>query len=263
VWQNSWGMTTRTIGVMIMVHGDDKGLVLPPRIAPVQLVMIPVVSKGVGMDQLCQELAQLDAVLKDAGIRTRVDRSEHHTPGWKYNEWEKKGVPIRLELGPRDLEKRQVRLVRRDNGAKEDVPIVGLVRRVTAMMEEIQADMLDKATRERDDAVRPVHDWEGFVDVIARGLLARSPSCNERSCEDEIGLRSKKAACALAQSGREDVPHTGEPTGDGPDETSGSTERAGAQALCIELQQPSLAPGQRCIGCERAAVCHVLYGRSY
>ena len=133
-WQNSWGLTTRTIGVMVMVHGDDKGLVLPPRIAPVQvvIVLIPYRDPEVTARQnvMC---AEIEATLKAAGVRVKWDDRENYNPGWKYNFWELKGVPMRLEVGPKDVEKRQVRAVRRDTGEKEDVPVAVLVQKVSRL----------------------------------------------------------------------------------------------------------------------------------
>ena len=102
-YQTSWGLTTRTIGVMVMTHSDDKGLVLPPRVAPKQAVIIPIVSKKCGMDEIGPFCAAMKAAMKAAGVRVELDDRLHYKPGWKYNHWEQKGVPLRLEIGPRDL----------------------------------------------------------------------------------------------------------------------------------------------------------------
>lgn len=253
-WQNSWGMTTRTIGVMIMVHGDDKGLVLPPRVSPVQIVMVPVVSKNLGMEDLARELTDIERSLIQVGVRTRVDRDEHRTPGWKYNFWEMKGVPLRLELGPRDLEKKQVRLVRRDNGEKQDVPLSEVVALVTELLERIQEDMLSKATRERDAALKQVESWEEMCQVVRDGMMALSPSCAEKACEESICRRSKEEATKMA---------VGPGGGGGKGEDEEGPDRGGAQALCIPFEQPPLTEGATCVGCAKAAACFVLYGRSY
>ena len=118
VWQTSWGLTTRSIGVMIMVHGDDKGLVLPPRVAKVQVVIIPVVFKDTEKEKLLAKAKEIEETLIKAGIRVKVDDRVNYSPGWKYNHWELKGVPLRIELGPKDLEKEEVRAVRRNDGEK-------------------------------------------------------------------------------------------------------------------------------------------------
>lgn len=115
-WQTSWGLTTRTIGVCVMVHGDDKGLVLPPRVAPLQVIICPIAMKNVEYGDLLEYAESIKKVLKLAGLRVDVDARQNYTPGWKFNHWEQKGVPIRMEVGPRDLSAKQVRVVRRDDG---------------------------------------------------------------------------------------------------------------------------------------------------
>ena len=115
-WQTSWGLTTRTIGVCVMVHGDDKGLVLPPRVAPLQVIICPIAAKNFEYSDLMEYAENIKAVLKQAGVRTDVDGRQNYTPGWKFNHWEQKGVPIRIEVGPRDHAAKQVRIVRRDDG---------------------------------------------------------------------------------------------------------------------------------------------------
>jgi prolyl-tRNA synthetase len=115
-WQTSWGLTTRTIGVCVMVHGDDKGLVLPPKVAPLQVVVCPIAMKEVAYADLVAYAEDIGVQLKRAGVRVSVDSRQNYTPGWKFNHWEQKGVPVRIEVGPRDLAAQQCRLVRRDNG---------------------------------------------------------------------------------------------------------------------------------------------------
>merc|ERR1711957_423673 len=116
-WQTSWGLTTRTIGVMIMVHGDDKGLVLPPRVAPLHCVIVPIYFKDKA--PLNAQSNVLADTLRECGVKVKTDLRENYNPGWKFNHWELKGVPLRIELGPKDMEKKQVVVVRRDTGKKE------------------------------------------------------------------------------------------------------------------------------------------------
>lgn len=179
VWQNSWGMTTRSIGIMIMLHGDDKGLVLPPRVAPIQVVFVPVVMKECSMDQLREYMRPFEAILQANGIRTKLDDSEHQNPGWKYNHWEKKGVPLRVEVGPRDLANQTVRLVRRDTGYKEDVAGVDAAARIEALLDDIQILMLARAKQEQDKSVLPANDWQTFSDALSKNCLALALSCNQ------------------------------------------------------------------------------------
>mgnify|MGYP001804285676 CR=1 FL=1 len=144
-WQTSWGLTTRTIGVMVMVHGVDTGLVMPPRVAPLQVVIVPIISK-----KFTSEVADpyCEAILKDLqanGIRAKYDDRIIYNPGWKYNHWEQKGVPIRIEVGPRDVEGNCARIVLRYNGDKYDMPVEGMGSALATKLEEIQNNMFLKA----------------------------------------------------------------------------------------------------------------------
>ena len=145
VWQTSWGTSTRLIGALIMVHGDDRGMVLPPRVAPVQVIMVPIAPQK-DREEVLSKAGAILQELKDAGIRVDMDDRPEYSPGWKFNEWEMKGVPLRLELGPRDLKAGTVVLARRDNGEKEAVPAAdGLAERIKQLLEEIQDNMYKKA----------------------------------------------------------------------------------------------------------------------
>ncbi len=137
-WQNSWGLTTRTIGVMVMVHGDAKGLVLPPRVAPTQVVIVPILFKAAEQQAQGAQARAFAELLAAADVRAHVDDRDNYNPGWKFNHWELKGVPIRLELGPKDMEKQTAVLVRRDTGAKTVVAWATLVADVQALLLDIQ-----------------------------------------------------------------------------------------------------------------------------
>jgi prolyl-tRNA synthetase len=137
VWQTSWGLSTRTIGALIMVHGDDRGLVLPPRLAPVQVVIVPILSKKDGARTYWMQCGHWLKSLK-SDLRVNLDDREEYSPGWKYNEWEMRGIPVRIEVGPRDLDKGHVVLVRRDTGEKEFVSREDLASRLPQLLEQIQ-----------------------------------------------------------------------------------------------------------------------------
>ncbi|TFY83158.1 hypothetical protein EWM64_g849 [Hericium alpestre] len=175
VWQNSWGLSTRTIGVMVMVHGDNQGLVLPPRVASVQAVVVPcgITAKTTDAQrqQISDKCAELVKTLKKAGVRAKADLREGYTPGWKFNEWEQKGVPLRLEIGPQDLAKAQMLGVRRDTGAKAPIALAGIEQAVPALLETIQAEMFQCAKDTHDARVKEVTRWE---DVVPRWTMDSS-----------------------------------------------------------------------------------------
>ncbi len=150
VHTTSWGLSTRTIGAVIMVHGDDRGLVLPPKIAPIQVVLVPIFRKDEEKAAVLPEAEKIVASLKDAGIKVRLDDRDNLKPGAKFFEWEQKGVCVRLELGPRDLADQKVVVVRREGEGKDSAPIDGLAQTLVALLDEIQRDMLARATRFRD-----------------------------------------------------------------------------------------------------------------
>ncbi len=164
-YQTSWGFSTRTIGGLILVHGDDKGLKLPPELAPTQAVVVPI-WRGKNKGEVRIEAEKLYAELKLAGIRAEVDLDEEHSPGWKFNEHELRGVPVRVELGPRDIEKREAVLVRRDTGEKESVARKALPARLAALLVEIQDNLLRQATAFRDANTRRAGSYEEFKEII-------------------------------------------------------------------------------------------------
>jgi prolyl-tRNA synthetase len=145
VWQTSWGIATRLIGAVVMVHGDDKGLVLPPRIAPVQVVIVTIPYKGSDQAAIAKKAQYICAALKERNISVILDDRQEYTPGWKFNQWELKGVPVRIEIGPRDLSKQQVTLARRDTFTKIAVKDEETVESVETMLEEIQHNLYAKA----------------------------------------------------------------------------------------------------------------------
>jgi prolyl-tRNA synthetase len=191
VWQTSWGVSTRLIGAVIMVHGDDRGLALPPVIAPVQVVLVPIAPRQV-RETVLQQARALLAGMREAGLRVEMDDREEYSPGWKFNEWEMKGVPLRVELGPRDLESGQAVLVRRDTGEKITSPLAGLAERAALLLEEIQANMLEKARRFREENTTRTDDYEEFKRVIEekRGLIV-SHWCGGSECEQAIKEETK------------------------------------------------------------------------
>ncbi|KXZ49690.1 hypothetical protein GPECTOR_20g547 [Gonium pectorale] len=179
VHQSSWGVSTRLIGGLIMTHGDDKGLRLPPRLAPVQVVIIPIVKKEEDRVPVGEAAQRLAAAAKAAGIRVKVDADERQTPGWKYNHWEMRGVPIRVEVGPKDVASGTCVTARRDMPGKEGkqmgVPMeaAAFVAHLQGLMDSIQAALTQQATAFRDDNIVDVKSYEELKEAIAAGKWAR------------------------------------------------------------------------------------------
>ncbi|WP_246643905.1 proline--tRNA ligase [Nonomuraea ceibae] len=178
----SWGMSTRMIGGVIMTHGDDKGLVLPPRLAPHQVVIVPI---GRG-DEVPAAARDLAGRLRAAGVRVHVDDRAHLSPGYRFNDWELRGVPVRLELGPRDLESGTVVMAKRlgDEG-KQPIPLDSAAEVLPGVLDDFQAFLLRRATEFRDAHTRAAGDWGSFTDAVASGW-ALAPHCGEPACEDDI-----------------------------------------------------------------------------
>ena len=151
VWQTSWGFSTRSIGSMIMIHSDNKGLVLPPRVALTQVVLIPIANKKDTSVQIRAKVDEIASKLRECGIRTYCDDRDNYSPGWKYNHWELKGIPIRIELGMKDFEKQEVRVVRRDNGDKFQVKWEALATNIKTLIDKIHNDMYQRALKARDE----------------------------------------------------------------------------------------------------------------
>jgi len=166
VWATSWGVSTRLIGGLVMTHSDDEGLVLPPRIAPVQVVIVPIFKGDEQKAMIDEKMAVVVSSFKAAGIRVKYDNTDNNRPGWKFAEYELKGVPIRIAVGPRDLENNQVELARRDTKEKTAISLDGLTETVAALLLEIQSNLLQRATKYRDDHITSVDTWDEFINVL-------------------------------------------------------------------------------------------------
>jgi len=217
----SWGMSTRIIGAIIMVHGDDSGLVLPPKIAPVQVVIIPIAQHKEGILEKAEELrSRLSKV-----VRVKVDDSDKN-PGWKFSEHEMRGVPIRLEVGPKDIEKNQVVLVRRDNREKIFVSMDELETRVVQLLDEVHEGMLEKARRMRDSKTYTAASMDEFEKIMSETTgFIKAMWCGDRACEDMI------------------------------------KEKTGATSRCIPFEQEHISDG--CVCCGKPADKMVVWGKAY
>ncbi len=185
-WQTSWGVSTRLIGAIIMVHGDDSGLIMPPKVAPTQVIVVPIWRKEQEKEQVAEFVDRLKANL-GSELRFQVDWDDEHTPGWKFNEWELRGVPLRLEVGPRDVKNNQVVLVRRDTREKEIVPLDNAKDRVVGLLGQIQQDLLQKARDFMAQRTRRVESFEEFTTALEqeRGFLL-AHWCGGAECEAKI-----------------------------------------------------------------------------
>jgi prolyl-tRNA synthetase len=192
-WTTSWGLSTRFIGAIIMVHGDDQGLVLPPRLAPYQLVIVPIFKTDEEKSTVLETAHKLRKELIAAGIRVKMDEREGMSPGFKFNDWEMRGVPLRLELGPKDVAKGSVVLARRDRPGKEGksfVPQEGLSAAVSKLLEEIQQSLYDKALAFRKANTAEPSDYAAFKPAVEKGF-ALAWWCGSADCEAKIKEETK------------------------------------------------------------------------
>ncbi|CAG0891429.1 unnamed protein product [Cyprideis torosa] len=246
VYQNSWGITTRTIGVMIMIHGDDQGLILPPRVAAIQVVVIPCGLTATLAEEVksavVDKCKEVEERLRQAGVRVRGDYRDNYSPGWKFNHWELKGVPVRLEIGPQDLSKKQCMLVRRHKGLKQTSSEEAVVDTLQALLETIHADMFQEAKRQLDSHIKQVKTWSDFCSELESSNLLLAPYCGREDCEDAIKKDSAK-----------DV------------EVEPGAPAMGAKGLCIPFEQPSESVGSKCVhhACTHIPKKWTLFGRSY
>jgi prolyl-tRNA synthetase len=190
--QTSWGLSTRLIGGIIMTHGDNNGLVLPPKIAPTQVIVIPVAAHKPGVTEKAQELVDR---LKAAGIRVKIDTSDN-SPGWKFAEYEMKGVPLRVEIGPRDMENNQCMAVRRDNGEKSVISLDELETAVEKALEDVQAGLYNKAYANLSENTRPATTMEEAKEIIdTKGGFIKTMWCGDLDCElkmkEDVGVSSR------------------------------------------------------------------------
>jgi len=248
IWQNSWGLSTRVIGVMVMIHGDNKGLVLPPRVANYQVVIVPcgltVKTTKEARDSLYDDISGIEKELRAAGIRVKADTRDSYSPGWKFNDWELKGVPLRVEYGPQDAKKQQVLTVRRDTGEKAPVAQANLAKDIQALLDTIQGDLYTRAKASFDSHIEKVYKWEDFVPALNAKNVILMPWCDVEECEDDIKERS-------ARKEESDEPE------------DSRAPSMGAKSLCIPFEQPegdeAIVPGvTKCPQCGRdAKVCCV------
>jgi len=220
VHQTSWGMTTRLIGAIIMVHGDNSGLVLPPRVAPVQVAIIPIQQKKEGVLDKAYELKD-----RLKGFRVKVDDTDK-SPGWKFSEQEMRGIPVRIEIGPRDIEANKAVLARRDTGEKIEINLDDLETEVANLLDKIQVEMLERAREHREEHTYTATDYAEFLDILEnKPGFVKAMWCGDRACEDKV------------------------------------KEDAAATSRCMPFEQEKLS--DKCICCGKPASKMVYWGKAY
>jgi prolyl-tRNA synthetase len=224
VWQNTFAITTRMLGVMVLMHGDNKGLILPPPIAPIQIVIVPILKKG-SEDQVLNKAKEINDLLKN--YRVELDDREEYSPGWKFNEWEMKGVPIRIELGPKDIENNQVVFVRRDTLEKSPIKLNDLIGTIDKIMVDIQNNLYSNSEKNFNESIVEVNDMDALQSVIDAKKMALVPFCNCPECEDWIKEKTGGATTRNIPYGKE-VPQ-----------------------------------GKKCVQCDKEATCMIYVAKAY
>ena len=224
VWQNTWAITTRMIGVLIAIHGDDKGLVLPPKLASTQVVIVPILFDKT-REKVMAEAEKIYSGLQE-NILVHLDDREDYSPGWKFNEWEVKGIPVRIEIGPRDLEKKQVTLVRRDTGEKKAVALNKVDDEVVSLLDKIQSNMLKNAGKVLKDSIVKVEKFSEAKKAIKEKKIVFAPWCGLPSCEEDF-----------------------------------KDKVAGAKSLNSPFKQPAVP--NKCFNCVKKAQYWFYFGKSY
>ncbi|MBI4143977.1 proline--tRNA ligase [Candidatus Woesearchaeota archaeon] len=196
-WQNSWGISTRSLGIAVMMHGDDKGVVLPPRVAFVQVVVVPILFEQ-SKNEVLAFAKQVEKLLKHC--RVLFDDRQDYTAGWKFNEWEMKGIPIRVEVGPKDVEKKQAVVVRRDTGEKQIIPLDKLGAQITSLLELIQKELYDRAKAFLTENTVYAGSWKQFEEAASKGALVKADWCENSSCHEKIKEKTGTKCLTLSLS---------------------------------------------------------------
>jgi prolyl-tRNA synthetase len=224
VWGTSWGVTTRLVGAVIMTHGDDSGLVLPPRVAPYQVAVVPI-GRDNWRETVLPRALELQRELAAAGIRVTLDERDER-PGWKFSEWELRGVPLRLEIGPKDIEKSQVLLARRDTREKIAVPMHELTSTIPGLLVDIQRTLFERAVQFRQERTQRVDGYDAFKTMMeGRPGFVVAPWCGEAACEAQI--------------------------------------KTDTQATIRNMPLASASPAGRCVRCDRTAVAEAWFAKAY
>ena len=205
VWATSWGVSTRLMGALVMTHSDDQGLVLPPKLAPIQLVIIPIHRNDEQLDEVSTKVEEMIVALKAKGVSVKYDKRTTHKPGWKFAEYELKGVPLRIAIGPRDLENGTVELARRDTLTKETISQENIAETISNLLNEIQDNLFDKALNFRDSLITKVDNFDEFKDILEnKGGFVSAHWDGTSETEDEIKNMTKATIRCIANDTKEE-----------------------------------------------------------
>ncbi|MES2629927.1 MAG: proline--tRNA ligase [Bacteroidota bacterium] len=205
VWATSWGVSTRLMGALIMTHSDDRGLVLPPKLAPIQVVIVPIYRSEEQLEAIVEKAKEIAAKLKAKGIRVKIDSDDTKKPGWKFAEYELKGVPVRLGIGPRDLENGEVELARRDTATKEQAKMDGIENHIENLLDEVQKSLFDKALKNREDNWHTVDSYEDFKTALDKGGFVAAHWDGTPETEEKIKEETKATIrCIPLENKQED-----------------------------------------------------------
>lgn len=224
VWQNTWAISTRMIGVLLAIHGDDKGAVLPPQLAPIQVIIIPILFDD-SKTKVLKEAQKIKAALEKKRISVRLDDREGYSPGWKFNEWEVKGVPVRIELGPRDLQQKKAVIARRDTGEKKTAALGKVASEVPGLLAAIQDNLYHAAEKSLRGSLTTVATITEAVKALESRKIIYAPWCGTAACEEAL------------------------------------KEKTGAKSLNSPLQQSKISGN--CFACNRKATVWFYFGKSY
>ncbi len=185
-WQTSWGVSWRLIGGMIMVHGDNKGLVLPPKVSPIQVVIVPIYYSENDSKKVTDKANEIEKALLDKKIRVHLDKRNELTPGFKFHDWELKGIPLRIEIGPKDIEKNKVVIATRHNHEKTDLAIDKISENIIEILQKIQKEMFDAAKKILQNRTVRIEDYTKFKEELEKGGFIYAPWCGNENCEEKI-----------------------------------------------------------------------------
>nr|XP_027202780.1 proline--tRNA ligase, cytoplasmic-like [Dermatophagoides pteronyssinus] len=240
VYQTSFGLSTRSIGAMILIHSDDKGLVLPPKVSSLQVIVIPIIKKAIDVGALVTHCEKIKESLLANNIRADCDLRENYNPGYKFSHWELKGVPLRLEVGPKDLSEGTFRLARRVDGFKADYKLDLLISIVETAMTEIHKIMYENAFEIQKNCKVPITSYQELINVVISLKQAVAPWCNRKECEKDVKVKS--AADLLAMN---------------------STIKGSIKTLYTPLAQTNGLADIKCFNCDHPATQYTVWGRSY